>query len=67
MILKHFIWCVKKKACQTQDAEVLLGQSVINFQATNLEQSIIENRLKETLRTQMGMSNKEQRVSDLTD
>ena len=37
IMLKHFVFCIKKKAVKQKDAEILLTQAVTNFMAKEVE------------------------------
>ena len=55
IILEHFVYCIKKKACTQKDAEYLLIQCVINFKSTDFEQNFIRSYLSDALKRGLGV------------
>lgn len=55
MILEHFVYCIRKKACTQKDADSLLVQCVINFKSTDFEQTFVKKYLSDALKRGLGV------------
>jgi hypothetical protein len=43
--LKHFTFCLKKKAMRAKDAEIMLYQALVNFEANELDQALVSQSI----------------------
>ncbi|CDW71466.1 UNKNOWN [Stylonychia lemnae] len=57
IMMKHFIFCIKKKVAKQKDIESLFVQAVINFECTDADYNIIKKQISDQISRALGYEN----------